>query len=910
MVLSRRHAAALAGGCLGALEFALDPQRDGLRAALAVSTGASLVLLFVIVGGALLRFKRSDLVAGVVAFALAVPSLHVLTSGRRASAFPFRTAAVITGALVLGAGVFLLIRAFSRRAAPSRALGVSFAVISVVALFADAFVLVRLYPVFHLWLAASSLASAALAAAFLSSARSPRWTALWVVVPILVMGALHGQVARRGHDVDALPISGKVARWVEPRERVSQAPRGPAEVVAPDLSRPGFELRGDILLITVDALRYDAVNGDTPTAPFVARLAGTGVNFKRAYTTTPSTSYALGSLFCGTHLLSAMDAREGDRETLTDSLSAMYQSAAFFPPAVFSVDGARFASLAERSFGFAEREIDYASAEGRAEQLERFLARASSDRPVFAWVHLLEPHEPYDGDPDLSDEARYGLEVGAADRAIERMAAAFETRRGVAPTLVVTSDHGEEFGEHGGAYHGTTLYDEQVRVPLVITSPDLEPRAVEAPVDLADIAPTLLAAAGVAIPMRMTGDDLGLALLGGEGPEVAIIEREGERATVRAGDKVICRASGACRVFDLSRDPREVSGARNRPREREALQDVSNHLARVAARENPSDGAEESVFARARLGDRAVAAEVVRLLSSPRSRTRAEAARGCGELGLTRSAPILRGLLDDASEEVRLEVALALASLGEHVSDGVVDRFARAGDLRAVLAAARAGRVPNPGALIALAENDSAPDVDRHVGILALGTAKVSAAREPLQDLLRDPTHRVAAAEALGALGDVEAGAAVLQALSREVYPAAREAEVAALGALQYRPAIRALRLALEEVPPVPGSLEALWKIGPRQLLLPVSARRHRRGSFTCGDNGCLPGDAAALWLGPETEPARVALLVNGPVGAIVQIGEERFTLERETQQLVFEGARRVDVASEDVRLLTFVVTR
>ena len=63
--------------------------------------------------------------------------------------------------------------------------------------------------------------------------------------------------------------------------------------------------------------------------------------------------------------------------------------------------------------------------------------------------------------------------------------------------IVITADHGEEFQEHGGWWHGTTLYEEQIRVPLIVRAPGLAPRRVSAPVQTIDIAPTLLSMAGV-----------------------------------------------------------------------------------------------------------------------------------------------------------------------------------------------------------------------------------------------------------------------------------------------------------------------------------------------------------------------------------------------------------------------------
>ena len=159
-----------------------------------------------------------------------------------------------------------------------------------------------------------------------------------------------------------------------------------------------------------------------------------------------------------------------DHPTLPDLLRRYgYRTAAFYPPAIFFVDGSNFDTLRERGFGFEYRKEMFASAKQRVGQLEGYLREVEPEHPLFVWVHLFEPHEPYDPPAEFvsgdSPRARYEGEVRASDRASVSSSRVF---RGVRPnaTVIVTADHGEEFGEHGGSYHGTTLYDEQVRVPL------------------------------------------------------------------------------------------------------------------------------------------------------------------------------------------------------------------------------------------------------------------------------------------------------------------------------------------------------------------------------------------------------------------------------------------------------------
>jgi arylsulfatase A-like enzyme len=201
------------------------------------------------------------------------------------------------------------------------------------------------------------------------------------------------------------------------------------------------------------------------------------VLFERAYTPTPHTSYALSSLFTGKFLRQVLSLPNAPSEhpALPELLREHgYRTAAFYPPAVFFVDAERFKTLAERRFGFEYAKEMFAPAAERVRQLDRYLAQVEAGRSLFVWVHLFEPHEPYDPPPAFArgerPVERYDAEVSAADAAVGELVRTFRRSRPGA-LVIVTSDHGEEFGEHGGEHHGTSLYDEQVRVPLLWSAP-------------------------------------------------------------------------------------------------------------------------------------------------------------------------------------------------------------------------------------------------------------------------------------------------------------------------------------------------------------------------------------------------------------------------------------------------------
>jgi arylsulfatase A-like enzyme/Tfp pilus assembly protein PilF len=120
--------------------------------------------------------------------------------------------------------------------------------------------------------------------------------------------------------------------------------------------------------------------------------------------------------------------------------------------------------------------------------------------PFFLWVHLFDPHDPYEAPPPFAGRHAqpYDDEVAYADHELGRLLDGVAGLRPGPCWIVVVADHGEALGEHGERTHGIFLYEETLRVPLVIVSPGAdEPRVLDRPVSLADLAPTLLEAAGL-----------------------------------------------------------------------------------------------------------------------------------------------------------------------------------------------------------------------------------------------------------------------------------------------------------------------------------------------------------------------------------------------------------------------------
>jgi len=196
------------------------------------------------------------------------------------------------------------------------------------------------------------------------------------------------------------------------------------------------------------------------------------------------------------------------------------------------------------------------------------------------WIHLYDPHAPYNPPPEFvrasSVEKRYEGEVRYADAQIARVfdwltAHALRDRT----LIVVAGDHGEGLGDHMERTHGMLLYDSTLRVPLIVSAPGVTAARRSEPVSLVDIAPTIVRVAGVAVPVAMKGRDLlgGTGRMGGKGrtnastaggSEDVYAETEYPRVAgwsplqaLTDGRWIAIKGGGATAVFDLQNDPRE-----------------------------------------------------------------------------------------------------------------------------------------------------------------------------------------------------------------------------------------------------------------------------------------------------------------------------------------------------------------
>lgn len=358
-------------------------------------------------------------------------------------------------------------------------------------------------------------------------------------------------------------------------------------------SRPRGDRR-NVLLISLDTVRADFLGAEyngTPISPWFDRLSEEGARFTQAVSTYPSTSASHMSLFTALYparhrVRFATHQLDRGIQTLPQLLAkAGYETAAVTENAMI-LAGSGFArgfdSYREHKGSLkVTGSVDTTFADGVA-WLERHPGEL-----FFLFLHTYEAHSPYAPKPEALaaippsdassldkheirwEETRraYAAEVHYTDGALRRLFAELERLDVLEDTLVViTADHGDEFGEHGRLGHAKSVYDEVLRVPLLFWDRDRIPagRVIDDQVSLVDVTPTILDLVGLAPPNRVPGRSLADALAGGPlaGNEVRFAEgtHKGVRmVTARTSTtKWIWLDDGsAMQAFDLTEDPGE-----------------------------------------------------------------------------------------------------------------------------------------------------------------------------------------------------------------------------------------------------------------------------------------------------------------------------------------------------------------
>src|SRR6266700_3701998 len=302
-------------------------------------------------------------------------------------------------------------------------------------------------------------------------------------------------------------------------------------------SRPAS--RPNLLLVTIDTLRpdhlrcYGYTEIETPT---IDSLAADGIRFDQAYTPVPITLPSHTVMLTGTYpMMSGMHDFSGnnlnpEQATLATVLRARgYDTGAVIAAAVldrrfglnrgfdFYYDHFNFVRLSEANLDFMERPANEV-----VDQALKWLAKPRN-APFFLWVHLYDPHHPYNPPPpfnQLYKKNLYAGEIAFADTQVGRLLAYLKQHAAYDHTLVVLSgDHGEGLGEHGEKTHGFFTYNSTLHVPLII-KPSVNIKftnpLIKRGVSLVDLMPTVLGFLNIPIPPRVQGKNLAMMVLHGD----------------------------------------------------------------------------------------------------------------------------------------------------------------------------------------------------------------------------------------------------------------------------------------------------------------------------------------------------------------------------------------------------------
>jgi arylsulfatase A-like enzyme/Flp pilus assembly protein TadD len=317
-------------------------------------------------------------------------------------------------------------------------------------------------------------------------------------------------------------------------------------VLAGQQSASAKAAQPDVYLVTIDTLRADHVHcyGDANIqTPTLDALAGDGVRFTSAFTPSPITNTSHTTIMTG-----LLPSHHGvtdfaiplaaSHPTWAELLKAKgYQTAGFIGAVI--LDSKTLAPGLDRGFDYYDNFPEHADPKSRWGRVERrgmdVVQHAESwmnEHPAganFVWVHLYDPHDPYEPPEPFATTYKdrlYDGEIAYADSALGKFVAYLKQHgRYENSLIIVVGDHGEGLGEHGEETHGIFLYDSTTHVPLIVKLPRAQgvssgagtsAKVVEAQVRTTDLLPTVVDMIGVSVPSSLDGESL-RPLLEGKG---------------------------------------------------------------------------------------------------------------------------------------------------------------------------------------------------------------------------------------------------------------------------------------------------------------------------------------------------------------------------------------------------------
>lgn len=304
---------------------------------------------------------------------------------------------------------------------------------------------------------------------------------------------------------------------------------GPCELVLDAAEKP------NVLILLIDTLRHDHLgcyHYPLDTSPNIDRLAEDGVRFWRLMPQSSWTKPSIASLFTSTYpaVHGAEDKMDVVRPGLPDIAGALkragYETIGFMtnphglPPWGFGNNFSRYVDVD------ATRKTTIPARDAKAADLVIEALRFAAQRPWFMYVHFTGPHRPYESQgysdrfmPEKfvgtraqvrvqKDLAQYDGEIARTDELVGRIIQTLKELGEYDDTLVIVlSDHGEQFMEHGENGHGLSLFEEELRIPLILKLPGNafaggERKAI---VEMVDVSPTILDIVGLPVEAAFQG---------------------------------------------------------------------------------------------------------------------------------------------------------------------------------------------------------------------------------------------------------------------------------------------------------------------------------------------------------------------------------------------------------------------
>lgn len=345
--------------------------------------------------------------------------------------------------------------------------------------------------------------------------------------------------------------------------------------------------RSNVYLITIDTLRSDHVGCygyERIQTPAMDQLARDGIRFEQAFTPSPLTNVSHTTILTG-----LLPSSHGVRDfgtplmpaypTLSEMLRKNgYRTAAFIGSVI--LDSKTLAPGLDRGFDFYDDFPQQPATKSRWGRLERrgmdvvqraedWLNKSAADAHQFVWIHLYDPHDPYEPPAPFYEEYKsrlYDGEIAYADSALAHFLAYLKRNNWYEDALIIlVGDHGEGLGEHGEDTHGIFLYDSTAHVPLIVKLPGQQEagKVVHGQARTTDIAPTVLDLLSFPMP-SLDGVSLSGAMFKNENPQTVFGETDYPvrfgwaplRSVRKDGFKLI--ESPRPELYDLQADPGET----------------------------------------------------------------------------------------------------------------------------------------------------------------------------------------------------------------------------------------------------------------------------------------------------------------------------------------------------------------